>query len=72
MTNVAGNVRDMSGNSENSFILSVDGAIVWGVGRSTLNNQSFGRFFPTSGAANTVVVNATPALSWDFTPPPPR
>ena len=42
-----------------------------GVGRSTGNNQSFGRHFPTTGTT-AVVVNATPALFWDFTPPPPR
>jgi len=72
MQNIVDNVKDISGHSENSFILSSDGTTVWGVGRSTLNNQSFGRFFPTSGAATAVVVNATPALSWDFTPPEPR
>ena len=70
MENIAGNVSDMAGNSENSFILSRNGGTVWGVGRSTLNNQSFGTFFPTSGAANTVVTRLTPALSWDFNPEP--
>ena len=72
MDNIPGNVRDMSGNSENSFILSADGTTVCGVGRSTLNNQSFGTFFPTSGGASTVVVRATPATQWGFTPPEPR
>ena len=61
MINVENNVSDIAGRNNTSFILSLDGTTVWGIGSADTAGSNFGSNVHNSNSSSV-------AISWTFTP----
>jgi len=63
--NIAGNVGMAAGGYSNSWILSPNGKMVWGIGYSNATDREFGNNTSAGAAASTAA-----AVAWTFVPNP--